>query len=145
MSDSIYSKFKFDNISCISVGELDSDKVALFNRECPEAIANLNSRTIIMWKDRVEHIEKHGYDASELTVEELCDKIPEIIRTPDYIGYRKKDGSMQFIKAYNNNILVAVRVDRKGNLKFRTVFTITDSQLSDYITKGSVWKFAIDK
>lgn len=94
-----------------------------------------------MWKDRIDHIKKHTYDNSKLSVEEMCELIPEIIDKPDYLGVKQKDSSIQFIKRYKDNILVAVRIDRKGRLSFRTMYTITESQLADYIRKGRAWKF----
>lgn len=42
-------------------------------------------------------------------------------------------------------MLVAVRMDDKGKLLFRTMYTITESQLSDYLRKGSAWEFTLDK
>lgn len=97
-----------------------------------------------MWKDRIEHIKKHAYDNSNLSVEEMCNLIPEIINSPDYLGVRKKDYGIQFIKRYKDNILVATRIDSKGRLSLRTMYTITESQLSDYLRKGSAWKYDIE-
>lgn len=42
------------------------------------------------------------------------------------------NSSIQFIKCYSNNILIAVRVATDGELSFRTKYPITDSQLADY-------------
>lgn len=141
----IFKLFENENIRCISIGKIDNEKIAFLQKHCPDLFSKINSRTIIMWKDRIEHLKKHSYDASNMTVEELCSLIPEIIENPDYLGIRKKDLSIQFIKKYSNNILVAVRMDNKGKLLFRTMYTITESQLSDYIQKDSAWKFILDK
>lgn len=132
------------NIQCTSIGKLDSAKVTFLQEKFPDLFKNITGRTIVLWKDRIEHLKKHCYDTSGLSVEQMCALIPEIIQNPDYLGVRKKDLSIQFIKKYNDNILIAVRMDNKGKLLFRTMYTITESQLSDYIRKGSAWKFNLD-
>lgn len=141
----VYELFEQLDIKCTSVGELDSDKVAFLQKHCPDLFSQIKGRTIIMWKDRVEHLKKHGYETTNMSVEDMCSLIPEIIEKPDYLGVRKKDMSIQFIKRYSDNMLVAVRMDSKGKLLFRTMYTITDSQLSDYLRKGSAWEFVLDK
>lgn len=141
----VYELFEQLDIKCTSVGELDSDKVAFLQKHCPDLFSQIKGRTIIMWKDRVEHLKKHGYETTNMSVEDMCSLIPEIIEKPDYLGVRKKDLSIQFIKRYSDNMLVAVRMDSKGKLLFRTMYTITDSQLSDYLRKGSAWEFVLDK
>lgn len=94
-----------------------------------------------MWKDRIDHLSKHAYDASQMSVEELINLIPSIISEPDYIGCKDNNSGLQFIKEFENNILVAIRTDNKGNLNFRTMYTITSGQLKDYINKNRAWKF----
>ena len=141
----VYELFEQLDIKCTSVGELDSDKVAFLQKHCPDLFSQIKGRTIIMWKDRVEHLKKHGYETTNMSVEDMYSLIPEIIEKPDYLGVRKKDLSIQFIKRYSDNMLVAVRMDSKGKLLFRTMYTITDSQLSDYLRKGSAWEFVLDK
>lgn len=140
----ISSAFFKENKKCTSVGELDKAKIAFLKEKCPELLEKINSRTIIMWKDRIDHIKKHTYDSSNLSIEEMCEIIPEIIDKPDYLGVRKKDLSIQFIKRYYNNILVAVRMDSGGRLLFRTMYTITESQLSNYLNKDRAWEFKTD-
>ena len=98
-----------------------------------------------MWKDRIEHIKKHSYETADFSVEEMCALIPQIIEKPNYLGIKAKDMSIQFIKRYSDNILVAVRTDSKGKLLFRTMYKITESQLTDYLRKGSAWEFIVDK
>lgn len=135
----------FQQTNCITVGSLDSKKLSFIKKNCPQALEKVKNHSVIMWKDRIEHLSKHAYDASKMPLDELVNLIPDIIANPDYIGYREKDSSLQFIKEFENNILVAVRADGKGKLAFRTMYTINRGQLSDYINKGRAWKFNIDK
>ena len=139
--NNILDFFNNSNINCTSIGKIDNSKIAFLKKKCPELSDKIDNRTIIMWKDRIEHIKKHTYDNSNLSVEEMCEIIPEIIDKPDYLGVKQKDSSLQFIKRYKDNILVAVRIDGKGRLSFRTMYTITKSQLADYIRKGRAWEF----
>lgn len=137
--------FENTNNNCISVGTLDNKKLASIYKNCPYLENKIKSRTIIFWKERIEHIKKHLYENSEFSLEKMCELIPEILESPDYLGAREKDSSIQFIKKYSDNILVAVRVDGRGKLSFRTLYTITESQLQDYIKKGKAWEFGVDK
>ncbi len=139
--DSILNVFEKTDVKCTSVGEIDKSKIAFLQKRCPELLERIKGRTIFFWKDRIDHIKKHTYESSDLSIEKMCDLIPEIIDKPDYLGVRKKDFGIQFIKRYEDNILVAVRMDSKGRLSFRTMYTITESQLSDYLRKGSAWEF----
>ncbi len=94
-----------------------------------------------MWSERFEHIEKHKNNFENEEMFDMCvEMIPEIIKNPDVIGVREKDNSIQFIKEIENNILVAIRLNTKGNLSFRTMYPITDSQKENYIKKGTAWR-----
>ncbi len=134
---------KYDT-NCTSVGELDNIKISFLQEKCPELVNKINGRTIVMWKDRIEHLKKHIYENPDFSIEKMCSLIPEIIKSPDYIGVKNKDLSIQFIKRYEDNILIAVRMDSKGRLSFRTMYTITESQLSDYLKKDRAWEFSLD-
>ena len=75
----------------------------------------------------------------------MCmERIPEIIEEPDFIGINPKDSSLQFIKRFSQNILIAVRFNADGKLSYRTLYPITDSQLSDYIKKKRAWEYRLD-
>lgn len=137
--------FESGEMKCVSVGTLSSEQIDFLKNKCPDVFNNVKTYTIVIWKDRLQHISKHSYDASNLSVDEMIDLLPQIIESPDYLGYRDKDSSIQFIKKIKNNILVAVRTDSKGRLTFRTMYTITEGQLSDYIKKNHAWEFSVDK
>lgn len=141
----VFELFEQLDIKCTSVGKIDSEKVAFLQKHCPDLFNQIKGRTIIMWKDRIEHLKKHGYETVGMPVEKMCSLIPEIIEKPDYLGIKKKDLTIQFIKRYLDNMIVVVRMDNKGRLLFRSMYTITESQLSDYLRKGSAWEFTLDK
>lgn len=139
--EELFQIFQNTDTKCISVGEFDIEKISFIKEKCPEALDNIKKYTILLWKERIEHIEKHSYDVSGLSAEEMINLIPDILKNPDYIGCKPNENDFQFIKKFRNNILVAVRANKKNNLIFRTMYTITESQLNDYIKKGKAWKF----
>ncbi len=95
-----------------------------------------------MWDDRIDHIEKHRINFKNIyDFDDYVDMIPDIVENPDYIGIKDKNKSIQFIKQYNDNILIAVRLTTKGKLSFRTMYPITDGQLDDYIEKNTAWEY----
>lgn len=52
----VFELFQNQDVNCSSVGKIDSEKLAFSQKRCPDLINQINSRTIIMWKDRVEHL-----------------------------------------------------------------------------------------
>ncbi len=126
---------------CNVIGELSEDLISILKQKKPDFIQQIKNRRIIMWSERLVHIEKHKNNfQDEETFNEYVGRIPEIIENPDVIGVRDKDNSIQFIKELENNVLVAVRLNTKGNLSFRTMYPITESQKKDYIRKGTAWE-----
>lgn len=125
-----------------NIGNLDNEKLKFISEKRPDFASKIKSNDILMWDNRFEHIEKHRMNFMNIyDFDEYVKKIPDIIENPDYIGIKDKDESIQFIKQYNDNILIAVRVNAKGNLSFRTMYPITDGQLRDYIKKNTAWKY----
>lgn len=128
--------------NCKIVGKLDKKKLDFITKKRPDFAKLIKSYDIVMWDDRIDHISKHRMNFSDIyDFDDYVEKIPEIINSPDYIGIRSKDNSLQFIKKYNDNILVAVRINTSGNLSFRTFYPVTDSQINNYIDKKTAWEF----
>lgn len=128
---------KFKNI-----GKLDDKKLKFISEKRPDFANEIKDTNIIMWDDRIEHIEKHRMNFRNIyDFDDYIEMIPDIIKNPDYIGVKDKNKSIQFIKQYNDNILIAVRLTTKGKLSFRTMYPITDGQLDDYIEKNTAWEY----
>ncbi len=124
------------------IAELSKEQIEFIKQKQPNIIDRIQNNSVIMWDDRLEHIQKHRLDFQDIyEFDDYVNQIPEIIKNPDYIGFKDKDNSLQFIKKFTDNILVAVRVTNNGELSFRTMFKITDSQLNNYIRKGTAWKY----
>lgn len=134
-----------DNCRCVSIGYLDKTKVDFLKDKIPELKEVLKENDIMLWSDRIEYTDKHKGNFFNAEDYYSClENIPIIIKFPDYIGINPTDSSLQFIKRYGRNILLAVRFTTNGKLSYRTLYPITDSQLHDYIRKNRAWEYSID-
>lgn len=43
-------------------------------------------------------------------------------------------------KITNEIVIVAVRISNQGKASYRTMYSITEGQLNDYIKKGKAWR-----
>ena len=133
-----------DDCKCISIGKLSSKHIDLIIQNRPDLADVLKNNNILMWSNRLEHIEKHRSNFQYGDFEKYIEDIPNIIKEPDYIGIPPHDLSIQFVKGYADNVLVAVRISTDGKLSFRTMYPITDSQLEDYKRKNRIWEVGND-
>jgi len=122
-------------ISCMSIGKLSPNIVAFLTAKAPRLSGKLNSDTdILFWKDRVRHTELHKNDfISDNEFYNCFEQIPSIIKKPDYLSIHPKDNSISFIKNFSSHISVAIRISASGALSYRTMYPITDAQLTNYI------------
>lgn len=132
-----------ESVRCVSIGRLSPDMVSFIISKKPELKDILQSdKDIIFWADRIEHTELHRNDfMSDVEYDNCFADIPKIIAEPDYISVHPKDKSISFIKNYSGHVSVAVRIAPNGNMAYRTMYPITDAQLSHYIAKGFAWKY----
>ena len=70
------------------------------------------------------------------------DKLPEILLNPDYIGKNPKEpDSMELVKVFSDNILVAIKLDDKNNyLYVASLYNISDGKLHNRIHSGRLKK-----
>ncbi|MCH5186225.1 MAG: hypothetical protein J1F64_08905 [Oscillospiraceae bacterium] len=71
-----------------------------------------------------------------------ADRIAEIIENPDYIGTNPKEpNSIEMIKKFNKNIIIAIKPDSKNRyLYVATLYEITDAKLDRQIENGRLIK-----
>lgn len=134
---SVFEKGK----NCISLGKLSPDMITFLIEKVPRLSGVLNpDADILFWKDRVKHTELHKDDfISDNEFYSCLEQIPSIIENPDYLSIHPKDNSISFIKYFSGHISVAIRVSASGTLSYRTMYPITDAQLTNYIDKGRAW------
>ena len=94
----------------------------------------MKPRNIKMGYDRISHCNKHKNDFnSEQSYNKSIESIPIIIEKPDYVGYNKKNDSIEYIKRIDELTLVAVRLKTKGDLFLRSVYPISEIKLKNKI------------
>lgn len=130
--------------NCVSLGKIKPEIVAFLTQKIPQLSGQLNADTdILFWKDRLKHTELHKDDFfSDNEFYNCLEQIPSIISNPDYLSVHKKDNSISFIKDFSSHVSVAIRISASGSLSYRTMYPITDAQLSNYIEKGSSWRWS---
>ena len=70
---------------------------------------------ITLSAQRKKHMEKHRQEFSDFDA--TYERIPEIIAHPDYIGRHPNGQSLEYIKRIDGNVLVAVRLCDKLNVR----------------------------
>lgn len=71
------------------------------------------------------------------------DKIGDIIKAPDYIGTNKKEpNSIELVKIYDENILLAIKLDKNSNgLYVASLYEVKDSKISKRLHSGRLKPF----
>jgi hypothetical protein len=132
-----------DSKKFVSLGRLEQEMIDFIISHKPELKERLSSQTdILFWMDRIKHTERHRDDFFSDNEYEICfESIPDIIHHPDYISVHPKDNSISFIKDFSGHVSVAVRIASDGKMSYRTMYPITDAQLTHYIRKNLAWQY----
>ena len=104
----------------IIIGTITTDMYNFIITKRPDFINIIYKRDIILWRDRIDYIQKHKDDfINQDNLDLYIKEIPQIIANPDYLGIPPKEPkSIQFIKRYDTNILIAIRISNYGSLIF---------------------------
>lgn len=134
---SVFTKGK----KAVSLGKLNPDIVSFLIQKAPPLFGVLTSDAdILFWKDRIKHTELHKNDfISDKEFQTCLESIPSIIAEPDYLSIHPTDNSISFIKDFSSHVSVAVRISTTGALSYRTMYPITDAQLTNYIKNNRAW------
>ena len=87
---------------------------------------------------------KHMLTTHPVDYNKYKDNISEIINNPDYGYLNVSDNSIELIKDFVNNsehVRTAIRISNNNKLFLRTLFTITDKKLKNYIKSKKLIKF----
>lgn len=90
---------------------------------------------LLQWK----HIAKRKHYDSLKYFEE----IDNIIKSPDYVGTspREKDVSIEYVKCYEDNVLVAVKLNRKKSVFYiASMYIISEYKLKSRVNSGRLIK-----
>ena len=87
---------------------------------------------IYIGEQNIEHMERHH----PKEYKKFGRKIPRILSEPDYIGLNDTDESIEYIKSFGLFIKVAVRVSNSGRLFARSLYRVSDKQISLWVHTG---------
>ncbi|MFH0402093.1 PBECR2 nuclease fold domain-containing protein [Streptococcus sp. A23] len=91
-----------------------------------------------------ENLEKHMLKSRHQNMIKYIPDITDILNAPDYIGQNKnvKTESFEVIKVLADNVLVAVKLDKKNNYFFvASVYDVTNSKLNHMKRNGRIKPF----
>ena len=119
-------------------------KVGVFYQELNDiAQSNLPLQTIYRSKGLPLHlIKKQHFNCLK-----YIDDIPEIIKSPDYIGINpNEDGdTIEIIKVFDKNILVGIKFNTDENyIYISTMYNLQESKLARRLHSGRIKKVSID-
>ena len=122
------------NKQILKVGELNQNIIDVLN-------LNEKPRNIKFAYDRISHCEKHKTDfINEISYNRSMEAIPKIIKNPDYVGFNKKNNSIEYIKMIDDLTLVAVRLKTSGDLFLRSIYPISEAKLKNGIKSNEIKK-----
>lgn len=67
--------------------------------------------------------------------------ISSIIQNPDYVGVHPKQGGIEFMKVFEQGVMVSVRLSAKGVLFVRSLYVVSDDRIQAYLRKGTLLPF----
>ena len=114
------------------VGILNDKIINLLNLD-----PDLEGKEIFLSSKRKKHMKKHKREC--LDFEKSFNEINLVINEPNYVGLHPDGQAIQFIKVTNENVLLAVKLDKY--LDVRTMYVITDNKLQNYVNSGRIKKF----
>lgn len=91
-------------------------------------------------------LKKHILSRKHNDVLIYFDSIEDIINSPDYVGINpnEKDLGLEYIKCYDDNVLVAVKIHKsKDKVYIASMYTISDYKLKGRVMSGRLK--AVDK
>ncbi|MCJ7691135.1 MAG: hypothetical protein MUO60_17725 [Clostridiaceae bacterium] len=125
MSDGIGLLEEYSNKEQL-VGTLRQDIIDLLELELPPG-------DILMNPGAIKHIKKRHINIFNLYFQ----SIPDIISNPDYVGINPTEpNSVELVKVFSDNILVAVKLDPSGNLCFSSIYDIKPGKLRNRLASG---------
>lgn len=100
----------------------------------------IDTNEIIFSKDGLR---KHILKRNHYNSLKYFNKIEEIVKNPDYVGSspKEKEISIEYIKCYEDNVLVAVKLNRKKSIFYiASMYIISEYKLENRIKSGRLIK-----
>ena len=81
----------------------------------------------------------HLINRKHYTAAKYIDYLPEIIKSPDYIGFN--DGNIELVKIFKDNIFISIKLDNKKQQYYvATMFDTKMSKINSYVRSGRLKK-----
>jgi len=113
------------------VGYFSKQIINILELDIPEGTA------IYLGQTNIEHMKsRHPYEFDKYYYD-----IETILQVPDYVGFDKKNNSVDFVKEYaiqDEYIQISVRVSTNGVFYARTMFSIMTYKFERYIRQGTL-------
>lgn len=118
-----------DNIKI--VGYLDNRIIELLGLSLKDGMP------ILLGDSNIEHMKRnHPKD-----YEKYGARINEILSYPDYVAKHPEKDSIEYIKVFDEHVLIAVRITNNGTLFTKTLFAMTETKIEKYKKKGAFKKY----
>ncbi|EMB83652.1 PBECR3 domain-containing polyvalent protein [Streptococcus mutans] len=114
------------------------DEILSYFKELVELDSSI-SDVVIFEEGLKKHLAKQKHEDVLI----YFDKITEIISSPDYVGInpREKIESLELIKRYDDNVLLALKIDKKNNCYYiPTMYTVSEYKVEQRLYSGRLKK-----
>jgi len=83
-----------------------------------------------------ESNKKHIKNRHKSVYVKYGNRLPQIISKPDYVGINNEDGSLEYVKVFDNHIKVVVRIAGDDKLYVRSMYTVYKSRTEFFVKTG---------
>jgi len=87
---------------------------------------------IYIGESNVNHMKRRHLSAYN----KYGDRLPNIISEPDYVGINEEDGSLEYVKIFDDHVKLVVRVAGDEKLYVRSLYTVYQSRTEYFIKSG---------
>ena len=116
---------------------VEENKVKVTKQVKEKLKINTEIEKIIISKGLVSHMKKSR-------MIKYISEIENIINNPDYIGInpREKGTSLEYLKVFDDNVLLAVKLDIKRNYFYTaSMYDVTEAKLQSMLSSGRIKKY----
>ena len=79
-----------------------------------------------------------------IDIHKYHDKLSQIISEPDYIGINDEDGSLEYVKIFDDHVKLAARIAGDEKLYVRTMYTVLESRTDYFIDSDKLKPLIIE-
>jgi len=65
-------------------------------------------------------------------------RLPQIISKPDFVGINEDDGSLEYVKMFDDHVKLAVRIAGDERLYIRTMYIVYKSRTEHFVKSGKL-------